>query len=472
MKNKIKLETLLSAAKNIADANSSIVARGDGKSALNLSINAYGNLLTFANDFYDSEKYFSDRRLVHVLHILLQRRLMEIVTFAIKSSGFKSPTKRDFLSLRLINNIGATDKSRVVIERLAELSENQLNGKSDQSAALPEGFPPGDLPQALNLLDTSKLEGFKSIIGIDNQVGLIQTKIQNTVDSRASVCLILHGPPGTGKTSLAMAVGAEYGLPVVSISASGLGGMYVGEKESNLNRIFEYIKDIKSNLVLFVDEADSFMRTERPNDKIGTQMVRKIIKDYVFDMVTKKSGSSEDVANNTKTVILILATNYISKIMSSIKDLSVEIMIPLPDVESMKKVIEYYRRVYKLNLLLTEIDDIAAMSSLRQFSPSHVNLLFRRLASNLIYRLLTHRVASVNVTDLSSALVQPVYTLGNEIYESETSSARMITFNGAQLKGGGIVTVAYHNTVTDFRKNDLMPLINEAIDYDSVKPKI
>lgn len=42
-----------------------------------------------------------------------------------------------------------------------------------------------------------------------------------------------------------MAIGSQYNIPIISIAASGLGGMYVGERESNLNKIFEYIKLMK-----------------------------------------------------------------------------------------------------------------------------------------------------------------------------------------------------------------------------------
>lgn len=114
----IKTETLISASKNINDANSSLYESGDGANALNLSIRAYVDLLTFANDFYSTENKFSNRRLVHILHVILQRRIIEIVTFAIKSSSYKIPSKRDVFALRMLNNIGMTDKTDVIINRL------------------------------------------------------------------------------------------------------------------------------------------------------------------------------------------------------------------------------------------------------------------------------------------------------------------------------------------------------------------
>lgn len=111
-----------------------------------------------------------------------------------------------------------------------------MNRKSslESATSLPVGFPVDkNLPQALNLLDTSKLDGFLSLIGIDDVVGQVDGSVRDALESRKSISMILYGPPGTGKTSLAMAVGSQYKIPVISIAASGLGGMYVGERESN-----------------------------------------------------------------------------------------------------------------------------------------------------------------------------------------------------------------------------------------------
>ena len=41
--------------------------------------------------------------------------------------------------------------------------------------------------------------------------------------------ILLHGPPGCGKTLLVQAVAAEYGAAVHPVSASNIFGAYIGE---------------------------------------------------------------------------------------------------------------------------------------------------------------------------------------------------------------------------------------------------
>lgn len=327
----------------------------------------------------------------------------------------------------MLNNIGMTDKTDVIINRLNQLSEdNDLNRKSSlqNATSLHEGFPSDkNLPQALNLLDTSKLDGFKSLIGIDEIVVKVDVSVRDALESKKSISMILYGPPGTGKTSLAMAIGSQYNIPVISIAVSGLGGMYVGERESNLNKIFEYINEINSNLVLFIDEADSFMRDENINDTIGTRMVRKTIVDYVFNLITENKSN--------KVVVLVMATTYYERIIKSIRELSKPVLVPLPDENSMIAVVEFYRKLYKLNITEIKLISIAQDCFLREFSPSHVNLLFRRILSKTIYRLLTESTSFVPIDNGVFELLEPKFTLDNNV--SNENSKRILIFDDCKI---------------------------------------
>lgn len=451
----LKLESLLAATKDIADANSAIKLHGDGKTALGKSINAYGNLLAFAYDFYSNIDKYSDERLIHILNILLIRRLVEVITFAISASSYKVPDRRDVFIMRLINNAGMSDKIQALMDRINTLSDDsKLAGSNIKGSTLPKGFPPGQLPQALNLLDTSKLAGYSSIIGLDSQVESIESIVGKSLESKSSISFILYGPPGTGKTSLAMAIGAEHGIPVLSISAAGLGGMYVGERESNLNRIFDYVTKLTTDIILFVDEADSFMKIESSSDGVGITMVRKTIKDYVFKIM-----AGRDVTKN-KSIILILATNYYERIMVPVRELATAIFIPLPDENALIKIAEYYRRLFKLNFTEEGLLTLARESFRRSFSPSHVNLLFRRLASALVYKVLTQPIGVLNADTLNRpSLLVPSFTLAGE---TSTNNSRILVLNPPE-------TVAGFDSSMETISTDMLPLYDEHIDFDSIK---
>ncbi len=51
--------------------------------------------------------------------------------------------------------------------------------------------------------------------------------------------VLLHGPPGTGKTTLAEAVACAYGFHVVRVHGSLLTSRAIGDGESVLRRYFD-----------------------------------------------------------------------------------------------------------------------------------------------------------------------------------------------------------------------------------------
>ncbi|WP_018176588.1 AAA family ATPase [Thioalkalivibrio sp. AKL8] len=69
--------------------------------------------------------------------------------------------------------------------------------------------------------------------------------------------LLLHGPPGTGKTELVRALAQELDAPLILKRASDLLGQFLGQTEANIAEMFEHARE--SRAVLFLDEADSFL---------------------------------------------------------------------------------------------------------------------------------------------------------------------------------------------------------------------
>lgn len=423
----MRIEPLLKAAAAASAANAAAIVDGDGRLAVNKAVLAYAELLKFALEFYGAIDSFADRRLVHAVHVLLQRRTIETVVFAIRASSFRSPERRDDFAMRVIRNLGQTDRSNLLLERLTELSERGSGSGGGRRGAAAGGRA-GGLPQALNQLDTSKTDGFRSIVGIEDEVADIRARVEKSLASHVSVSFVLYGPPGTGKTSMAMAIGAEYKLPVFSVSAAGLGGMYVGEKEANLTAIFDYVRSVGTDLVLFIDEADSFVRAESEADSASTRMVRQTIVEYIFRLMDGRESSGH-------SVVLVMATNHPDLIVASVRNLSAMVRVRLPDEAGMRTVVAYYRNVYRLNMTGEDMQQVAREFTSRRYSPSNVNLMFRRLASKVVYTLLTERLERVPFmrTLFAADAVAPMYTLGGARFEGDPTTALVITVtaNGA-----------------------------------------
>jgi len=67
--------------------------------------------------------------------------------------------------------------------------------------------------------------------------------------------LLLVGPPGNGKTSLAEAIAQALAVPFFVVRYEAMIGSYLGETASRLKRIFDYVRT--TPCVLFFDEFDA-----------------------------------------------------------------------------------------------------------------------------------------------------------------------------------------------------------------------
>lgn len=67
--------------------------------------------------------------------------------------------------------------------------------------------------------------------------------------------VLLSGPPGNGKTSLAEAIAEAIAVPLLTVRYDALVGSYLGETNARLARLFEYVRT--TPCVLFFDEFDA-----------------------------------------------------------------------------------------------------------------------------------------------------------------------------------------------------------------------
>ncbi len=110
--------------------------------------------------------------------------------------------------------------------------------------------------------------------------------------------LLFVGPPGTGKTSLALAMSRTLHMPILEVRLSMVTSQYLGETSKNIDRIFELAKKLSPS-ILFIDEFD-FVAKSRVADDHGAmkRAVNSLLKN--IDRISLvKNG-----------VLLIAATNH------------------------------------------------------------------------------------------------------------------------------------------------------------------
>ncbi|KAL4888406.1 AAA-domain-containing protein [Aspergillus ambiguus] len=112
--------------------------------------------------------------------------------------------------------------------------------------------------------------------------------------------VLLHGPPGCGKTMVANAFAAELGVPFISISAPSIVSGMSGESEKALREHFEEAKRIAPCLI-FIDEIDAITpKRESAQREMEKRIVAQLLT-CLDDLALEKTDG--------KPVIVLAATN-------------------------------------------------------------------------------------------------------------------------------------------------------------------
>ena len=107
--------------------------------------------------------------------------------------------------------------------------------------------------------------------------------------------ILLTGPPGNGKTSLAEAVACEMLLPLYTVRYEGVIASYLGETASRVSRLLDFVRS--RHCVLFFDEFDAIAK-ER-GDPHDTGEVKRVVSSLLLQIDALPTH-----------VVVITATNH------------------------------------------------------------------------------------------------------------------------------------------------------------------
>ncbi|KAJ0515777.1 putative AAA+ ATPase domain, ATPase, AAA-type, core, AAA ATPase, AAA+ lid domain-containing protein [Helianthus annuus] len=159
--------------------------------------------------------------------------------------------------------------------------------------------PKFDPTKSLNCLPNDVANGendgpwFKDFGGIDDVLIELKNKlILPLYNPQVSGCypgslmagILLHGPPGCGKTKLAHAIANESGLPFYEISATELVSGVSGGSEENIRELFSKAYKTAPSIV-FIDEIDA-IASKRVN--LEREMKRRIMTQLMTCMADRK----------------------------------------------------------------------------------------------------------------------------------------------------------------------------------------
>ena len=341
-------------------------------------------------------KYYAKRQLYNIEwmnYITFQTKYAAIqkmiITFAQKLNdmstdilriieGGLNNDKRKILnySMRLAERLrseGDTQLSNCILE--------QINANTNRSAAT------ADAMRMIPLDSDSKLQIVEVIPETKNKTKIILSDtVKNQIDNLIDLVnhhdeielagldikksLLLYGPPGCGKTSIAHYVSEQTGLPLVVAKLDGIVSSLLGSTAKNLRKIFSYASGIPC--ILFLDEFDAIAKARDDSHELGE--LKRVINSLL-----------QNIDNMSSSTVLIAATNHPQLLDKAVwRRFTIKSEVNLLDESNRMILIKLLLNGYKCSVLEDSGKMTTFANLVASMSPSDISTLITRLKVNSI----------------------------------------------------------------------------------------
>ncbi|WP_135611215.1 ATP-binding protein [Methanococcoides sp. AM1] len=198
--------------------------------------------------------------------------------------------------------------------------------------------------------------------------------------------ILLVGPPGTGKTSVAKAMSERLSIPFVEVKLSMITDQYLGETAKNIDRVFALAKRL-SPCILFIDEFDFVAKTRASDEHAALKRAVNTLLKAIDEISLTNDG-----------VLLIAATNHPRMLDSAAWRRFDEIMdFPLPD-EKMRKEI--------LDIVTMEIEGDFKTEGIAPLTEGYSGSDLRMVIRESVLNALVEERTTINQQDLTEAVTR------------------------------------------------------------------
>lgn len=206
--------------------------------------------------------------------------------------------------------------------------------------------------------------------------------------------VLLHGPPGCGKTLIAKAAAKEAGMHFINLDVAMITDKWYGESQKLASAVFTLAVKLQP-CIIFIDEIDSFLRSRNSTDHEATAMMKTQFM-MLWDGLSTESGS---------TVIVMGATNRPKDLDKAIiRRMPAQFHIGLPDTDQRRKILQLILAAERTS----EDVDLNRMSKLTNgFSGSDLRELCRNASVYRVREFMRQNSSSLAATSTGESLESP-----------------------------------------------------------------
>ncbi|MCR5456914.1 MAG: Holliday junction branch migration DNA helicase RuvB [Clostridiales bacterium] len=173
--------------------------------------------------------------------------------------------------------------------------------------------------------------------------------------------VLIYGPPGLGKTTLATIIAREMGSNIKTTSGPSI------EKPGDLAAI---LTNVERNDVLFIDEIHRLNR-------ISEEIMYPAMEDYTLDLITGKGPAANSIKLNIERFTLIGATTRAGQISTPLHDrFGILLKLDLYNDDEIKKILKRSAGILDVQISESGLTELAKRS---RGTPRVANRLLRRV---------------------------------------------------------------------------------------------